>query len=126
MMFMEFFNFNHECKHEKFSADRDIGYCPDCGELIENQWFIMRCSCCGVKHRAIVKHGKIVPLEKFCENCGGHEFVVERVNKINFIDINYAVLMKTVITNDVPTTTQSWVDVTETQNYKPRLLPQYQ
>ena len=122
---MEFFNFNHECRHEKFSADREVGYCPDCGELIENQWYIMRCSCCGVKHRAIVKHGKIVPLEKFCENCGGREFVAERIDKINFIDINYAVLVKAVVTNDVQPFTQSWVDVTETSNYKPRLLPQY-
>lgn len=123
---MEFLNFHTECKHEKFSADRDIGYCPDCGELIENQWYIMRCACCGVKHRAIVKHGKIVPLDKFCDNCGGKEFVAERVDKINFIDINYAVLVKAVVTNDVQPFTQSWVDVTETQNYKPQLLPQYQ
>lgn len=125
MNLMEFLNFNHECRHEKFSADREVGYCPDCGELIENQWYIMRCSCCGVKHRAIVKHGKIVPLEKFCENCGGREFVAERIDKINFIDINYAVLVKAVVTNDVQPFTQSWVDVTETSNYKPRLLPQY-
>lgn len=126
MNIMEFLNFHTECKHEKFSADRDIGYCPDCGELIENQWYIMRCACCGVKHRAIVKHGKIVPLDKFCDNCGGKEFVAERVDKINFIDINYAVLVKAVVTNDVQPFTQSWVDVTETQNYKPQLLPQYQ
>ena len=125
MNIMEFLNFHQECKHERFSADRDIGYCPDCGELIENQWYIMRCSCCGVKHRAIVKHGKIVPLDKFCENCGGNEFVAERVDKINFIDINYAVLVKAVVTNDVQPFTQSWVDVTETSNYKPQLLPQY-
>lgn len=126
MNIMEFLNFHTECKHEKFSADRDIGYCPDCGELIENQWYIMRCACCGVKHRAIVKHGKIVPLDKFCDNCGGKEFVAERVDKINFIDINYAVLVKAVVTNDIQPFTQSWVDVTETQNYKPQLLPQYQ
>ena len=126
MNIMEFLNFHTECKHEKFSADRDIGYCPDCGELIENQWYIMRCACCGVKHRAIVRHGKIVPLDKFCDNCGGKEFVAERVDKINFIDINYAVLVKAVVTNDVQPFTQSWVDVTETQNYKPQLLPQYQ
>lgn len=123
---MEFLNFHTECKHERFSADRDIGYCPDCGELIENQWYIMRCACCGVKHRAIVRNGKIVPLDKFCDNCGGKEFVAERVDKINFIDINYAVLVKAVVTNDVQPFTQSWVDFTETQNYKPQLLPQYQ
>ena len=123
MIFMEFFN--RECKHEKFPADKDIGYCPDCGELIENQWFIMRCSCCGVKHKAVCRHGKFVPVYKFCENCGSKEFGVERINKINFIDINYAVLVKTVVTNDVQSFTQSWVDSTETSSYKPRLLPQF-
>lgn len=126
MMLKEFFNFNNECKHEKFSAEKDIGYCPDCGQLIENQWYIMRCTCCGVKHRAIVKHGKIVPIDKFCENCGNNHFAIERIDKINFIDINYAVLLKTVITKEVQSFTQSWVDIKETSNYKQQLLPQYQ
>ena len=117
--------FNSQCKHDKFSADRDIGYCPDCGELIENQWYILRCQCCGVKHRAICKQGKIIPADKFCENCGSKEFVAERIDKINFIDINYAVLVKTVISNEIQNYTQSWVDSTETLNYKPRLLPQF-
>ena len=121
---MEFFK--TECKHEKFPADRDFGYCQDCGELIENRWFIVRCACCGVKHKAICKNGKVVPLEKFCDNCGSREFVVERVDKINFIDINYAVLVKTVISNDVEPYTQSWVDIKETQNCRPRLLQQFQ
>ena len=117
--------FNHECKHEKISADKDIGYCPDCGELIENQWFMMRCSCCGIKHKAIVKNGKIVPLDKFCPNCGAKDFIVERVDKINFIDINYAVLVKVVVKNKVQEFVQSWVDVRETSNCKPQLLPQF-
>ncbi len=123
MIFFEFFK--HECKHEKFPADKDIGYCPDCGELIENQWFLMRCACCGVKHKAVYKNGKIVPLDKFCDNCGSKDFVVERVDKINFIDISYAVLIRTVITNRIKEFTQSWVDSKETSGYKPRLLQQF-
>lgn len=99
-----------ECKHDKVPTDTDICYCPDCGELIENQWFIVRCACCGVKHRAIVKHGKIATLDKFCDNCGAKEFIVERVPKINFIDINYAVLVKKIITKNVKDFTQTWVE----------------
>lgn len=118
--------FQHKCKHDRFPIEQEIGYCPDCGELIENQWFIMRCSCCGVKHKAIYRNGKIVPIEKFCDNCGSKDFIIERVNKINFIDINYAVLVKTVITNQVKEFTQCWVDARETSNYKPRLLQQFQ
>ena len=124
MNLMEFFK--TECKHEHVPADRDFGYCPDCGELIENQWFIVRCACCGVKHKAIYKNGKVVPLEKFCDNCGSREFVVERIDKINFIDINYAVLVKTVISNDLQPFTQTWVDIKETSNYRPKLLQQFQ
>ena len=118
--------FNKECKHEKFPADKDAGYCPDCGELIENQWYIVRCSCCGIKHKAIYKNGNILPADKFCDNCGGKEFIAERINKINFIDINYAVLIKKIITVDVQPFTQTWVNSTETSNCKPRLLPQSQ
>lgn len=117
--------FNRECKHEKFPTDKDIGYCPDCGELIENQWFITRCACCGVKHKAIYRHGKVISVDKFCQNCGSKEFVAERIDKINFIDINYAVVVKTVISNEVQSFTQSWVDSTETSSCKPRLLPQF-
>lgn len=124
MMFAEFFN--HKCNHERFSIEQDIGYCPDCGELIENQWFLMRCSCCGIKHKAIVKNGKIVPVEKFCKNCGAKTFIAERINKINFIDINYAVLVKKTIPLDRNEFTQSWAEeVRETSNCTQRLLQQF-
>ena len=125
MIIMEFFNKKNKCKHDKFSPDKDIGYCPDCGELIENQWFIVRCGCCGVKHKAIIRNGQIVPEEKFCHNCGNKTFVVERVNKINFIDINYAVLVKTIIPNEHFEFTQSWTDTRETSNYTHKLLQQF-
>ena len=121
---MEFFNKKYKCKHDKFLPDNDLGYCPDCGELIENQWFILRCSCCGVKHKAIIKNGQISSVEKFCHNCGNKDFVVERVGKINFIDINYAVLVKVVIPCEHHEYIQSWTDAKETSNYTQKLLQQ--
>lgn len=124
MMILDFFKSNNECKHEKFPPDKEVGYCPDCGEMIENQWFIMRCACCGVKHKAIFKNGEIIPAAKFCDNCGTKNFVIERVNKINFIDINYAVLVKTVIPNAMKEFTQSWCEAKETSSYRPKLLQQ--
>ena len=90
---MEFFKKSRQCKHENFPPEKEIGYCPDCGELIENQWFIVRCACCGVKHKAVLKNGEIISAEKFCHNCGSKSFVAEKVDKINFIDISYAVLV---------------------------------
>ena len=122
---MEFFKKSRQCKHENFPPDKDTGYCPDCGELIENRWFIVRCACCGVKHKAIIKKGQIVPVEKFCHNCGGKDFIVERVNKINFIDINYAVLVKTTVPCEHFEFTQSWAESRETSNCTRKLLQQF-
>lgn len=120
---MEFFKKNKTCTHSKVRADVDFAYCPDCGELIENQWYLVRCACCGVKLRGMVKNGEIVPENHFCHNCGTREFIVERIDKINFIDISYAVLVKAVVHNNEYNYTQSWVDA-KTSNCRPKLLQQ--
>ena len=112
-----------ECSHSHVKADVDFAYCPDCGELIENQWYLVRCACCGVKLRGMIKNGEVVPEKHFCHNCGTREFVVERIDKINFIDINYAVLVKAVVPNHEFNYTQSWVDA-KTSYCKPKLLKQ--
>lgn len=118
MILLEFFIKNKECKHAKVSPEKDITYCPDCGELIENRWFITRCGCCGVKLKSIIKNGEVIPEEHYCHNCGAKEYIVERVNKINFIDINYAVLVKTIIKPTVEDLTQSWIDAEEAKQNK--------
>ncbi len=120
---MELFRKNKTCTHSKVRADVDFAYCPDCGELIENQWYLVRCACCGVKLRGMIKNGEIVPEQHFCHNCGIRDFVVERIDKINFIDISYAVLVKTVVHNNEYNYTQSWVNA-KTSYYKPKLLQQ--
>lgn len=125
MMIMEFFKKSRQCKHENFPPEKEIGYCPDCGELIENQWFIVRCACCGVKHKAVLKNGEIISAEKFCHNCGSKSFVAEKVDKINFIDISYAVLVKTVIMRENFEFTQSWAEARETSSCTRRLLQQF-
>ena len=48
-----------ECSHSHVKADVDFAYCPDCGELIENQWYLVRCACCGVKLRGMIKNGEV-------------------------------------------------------------------
>ena len=118
MLLVDFFIKRHSCSHDKFTPEKDIGYCPDCGELIENRWFIMRCACCGVKIKAVLKNGAVLANEKFCHNCGCKNFVAERIDKINFIDINYAVLVKTVIPNEIKPYTQTWADVKENCTHK--------
>lgn len=59
------FKNNKVCHHENVRPDVDFAYCPDCGELVENQWFLIRCSCCGVKLKAIMKNGEIIPENRF-------------------------------------------------------------
>ena len=122
MNLLKFFQNRKKCQHPKVLPSDDISYCPDCGELIENRWYITRCKCCGVKLKAIIKDGEVIPEEKFCHNCGEKEYIIEQVPKINFIDINYAVLVKTVIEANVEEITQSWLDRTEKENL--RLLTQ--
>ena len=118
MDIIKFFTNKKHCQHAKVSPQEDIAYCPDCGELIENRWYITRCSCCGIKLKAVIKDGEVVPEEKYCHNCGGKEFKAELVPKINCIDINYAVLVRTVIQPQVEEVTQSWIDFQGGGNYK--------
>ena len=122
MILMEFFKKNRNCSHPKVRPDVDFAYCPDCGQLIENQWYLVRCACCGVKLKGIIKNGEIIPEKHFCHNCGTKEYIVEKIDKINFVDISYAVLVKAMIENNVKDITQSWV--TKTQYCKPKLLQQ--
>ncbi len=118
---------NNKCTHEHVSINCDFGYCPDCGALIENQWYIVKCSCCGLKHKAIVKNGKIVPINNFCHNCGSEDYIVEKLETIDFININYAALIrKETKIQTKEKITQCWVDSTKRNNEQPLLLPLYQ
>lgn len=126
MTILEFFKLNKTCSHNKVKPEIDFAYCPDCGELVENQWYLLRCSCCGVKLRGIIKNGKIIPEEHFCHNCGCKDYNIERIDKINFIDISYAVLIKSLVQKNSFKYTQSWVEKDfRTSNYRPRLLQQF-
>lgn len=113
------------CQHEHVGVNCDFGYCPDCGALIENQWYIVKCSCCGLKHKAIVKNGKVVPVNNFCHNCGSENYVVERLETIDFININYAALIRkeTKVFQPQKPLAQCWVDSTRKIDEQPLLLP---
>ncbi len=114
---------NVKCNHDKISPDMEQGYCPDCGKLIRNEWYITRCKCCGVKMKAMLKNGEIIPQNHYCSNCGGHDFAVEKLEKINFIDINFAALVKKeVVQEEFCSTTRCWQEKTPE---KPKLLVQY-
>ncbi|MCQ2753796.1 MAG: hypothetical protein MJ231_01980 [bacterium] len=124
MFLTNLFNLKKTCMHEKITPDMEYGYCPDCGKLIHNDWYITRCSCCGVKMKAICRNGVIEPQNHYCTNCGSSEYIVEQISKINFIDINFAVLQRHEIDENVKysNTTQCWQEKTVE---KPKLLVQY-
>lgn len=121
MRWSELFNLNKKCTHSKVPIEDDIGYCPDCSELIENHWYITRCVCCGVKQRATIRDGEVVPEEGFCHNCGSHAYQVEEIGKIDCININYAILVREIVKNEISEYTQSWMDAIQTSGYIPKL-----
>lgn len=124
MFLLDLFRGHNTCTHDGVSPNEKFSYCPTCGELVENEWFITRCACCGIKQRAIIKNGEIIPETNFCHNCGSNEYVVEKLDRINFIDINYAVLIKSIVPEErFDEVTQCWE---EKPAYTPKLLQLYQ
>lgn len=122
-MLLDFVFKTCKCSHENFPVEKEFGYCPDCGEPVENQWYITRCSCCGIKHKAVIRHGKVITAANYCQNCGSSEFHVERIPCINFIDINYAVLVRkskrNIVTESI---SQAWVENPTRRNSGRQLL----
>lgn len=113
-MILEFLTKKHECSHKHINPDVEEAYCPDCGALIKNKWYLVRCSCCNIKRPAHIHYDKIEPNTKFCPNCGGTDFYIEELENINFIDINYAIYKKEVIQKQTAATSQVWI---EKENY---------
>lgn len=111
-----FFFKKDECSHSKITPDMTAGYCPDCGKYVENRWYLTRCSCCNLKRRSTAKYNEVFPETKYCPNCGSEEFYVEEIEKINFIDINYAVLVKYSKEKSYSNRSQSWL---ERENFEP-------
>ena len=109
MFLTKLLKFNHECQHNHIAPNLESAYCPDCGKLIKNEWYITRCNCCGIKLKTIVRNDEVMPQYNYCSNCGCKEFTVEKLDKIDFININFAVLIKKVIDSTCEiNTTQCW------------------
>ncbi len=116
------FGFKKACTHDRISPEINSSYCPDCGEYVENRWYITRCECCGMKQRTIVFKGKVEPDERFCRNCGNSSFLVEELNKIDVVNINYAVVLKKTMVKRKGFI-QSWVEENPVASIK--LIPVY-
>ena len=123
MFLTNLFKFKKVCNHEKITPDMECGYCPDCGKFIQNEWYITRCKCCGVKLKSMIRNGEVFPQNHYCTNCGSKEYKIEKLEKIIFIDINFAVLCKKVLKEEIfAESIQCWQ---ERKLEQPKLLIQY-
>ncbi len=116
--FLEFFlNYRHAncCRHENALIDTQEGYCPDCGVYLKKYYYVVRCSHCDLKRYGTIRRGEIVPETHFCENCGGHEFYIERFERVRITDIRHAICIKEpqVDHEDLIDVTQVWADKEE-------------
>ena len=102
----------NNCNHKNALLYSDCGYCPDCGEYLVKNYYLVRCLRCDIKREAKIVWGEVVPKEKFCSNCGARDFYIEKIDKVNFVDVNYAVYLKEIV-NEVSSLhpeAQIWVD----------------
>ena len=53
-----------------------------------------------------------MPASKFCSNCGESEYIIEKLDKINFVDAQYAIYTKEIIDkfSTLHPDTQIWVE----------------
>ena len=109
-MFIDFLIKKHECNHIHVPIDVDEAYCPDCGALVKNQWFLVRCACCNIKRKAHFEYNSIKTDTKYCHNCGSTEFYVEELENINCVTMNYAIHKKIIINQETYSTRQIWIE----------------
>jgi len=120
-----------KCRHTRALLNTNEGYCEDCGVYLKKYYYVLRCSCCSHKREAaraaFGKKEEIVPVSKFCPVCGGKDFIIEKYEKLNLVDINYAIEIKEAFHEDCDHTSHTtvWVempDITEDTNRPPLLL----
>ena len=109
-MLFDFLKQKNECQHKNVPIDVDEAYCPDCGALVQNKWYLARCSCCNIKRTAHSQYNEIKPDTKYCPNCGATDFYVQELEKVHFTDVHYAIYKKIVIKQDGTTTRQIWIE----------------
>ena len=100
--FINFFGLRNKCSHRNALLNSEEGYCPDCGKYLKKYYYIIRCKHCDIKRKGEVLYQGIYPVDSFCENCGGDDFYVEKLEKINFFDIKYAIISKEVVEEENP------------------------
>lgn len=101
-----------KCSHKNALINSDEGYCPDCGQYLVKNYYIVRCAKCDIKREGKLSWGEILPLEKYCSNCGSNDYYIEQIDKVNFIDAKYAIYLKEIASeyHTLHPEVQVWVD----------------
>ncbi len=98
LYFLSILNNGNKCRHTNALLNSNEGYCPDCGVYLKKYYYVLRCKCCAHKREAtraaFCNVKEIIPVSKYCPVCGGEEFYIEKYEKLNFVDINYAIEVK--------------------------------
>ena len=112
---IKFIKSRHKCSHKNALLYTDSGYCPDCGQYLVKNYYIVRCSCCDIKREAKLSWGEIVPAEKFCSNCGSSEYYIEKLDSLNLVDAQYAIYLKEIASElyNLHPEAQIWVEEDE-------------
>ncbi len=102
----------NKCAHKNALLYSDSGYCPDCGQYLVKNYYLVRCSRCDIKREAKIVWGEVFPRDKYCSNCGAKEFYIEKIDKVNFVDANYAVYLKEIANEmqELHPEVQIWVE----------------
>ena len=101
-----------KCSHKHALLYQNEGYCPDCGQFLIKNYYLLRCARCDIKREAKLIWGEIVPKDKFCSNCGSEEYYIEKIDTVNFVDAHYAIYLKEIADkmHDIHPETQIWVE----------------
>lgn len=121
-MLFDFLKTKNVCMHNNVPIDVDEAYCPDCGALVKNKWFLVRCSCCNIKRKAHTEYNNVVPDTHYCPNCGSTDFYLQELDEINFMDVHYAIFKKVVVSQERNVTRQIWVEENEDSSGETKLL----
>ncbi|EKE03999.1 MAG: hypothetical protein ACD_20C00121G0003 [uncultured bacterium] len=114
-----------KCRHEKITPTSIGKFCPDCGKEVFISWVILRCKGCSSRRQASPQFETIIPIEKFCSKCGERNYSIEKKSKLEFYEINYAVLIKEEFNDElIDNKTQVWIEENSWSNFiQPKLIP---
>ncbi|MDD3014221.1 MAG: hypothetical protein PHC34_11010 [Candidatus Gastranaerophilales bacterium] len=104
----------NECKHPHINQFNSGNHCPDCGQKIKISWITIRCQQCKVlRMPKSNNYYEIVPLDKYCTNCGSERWFSNHSEKLDVSEYMYGISLKEVVEGEnasVQSKTDVWVE----------------